>query len=66
VLASHSDARVVFAVGGGAALVAALVSTALLLRAGAVTWPHWTVRAPRPRRASAFAIPAMEIGETAG
>jgi len=56
----------VFAVGGGAALVAALVSTALLLRAGAVTWPHWTVRAPRPRRASAFAIPAMEIGETAG
>jgi len=65
-IASHSDARVVFAVGGGAALVAALVSTALLLRAGVVTRPHWTVRAPRPRRASAFAVPAMEIGETAG
>ncbi len=65
-IASHSDARVVLAVGGGAALVAALVSTALLLRAGVVTRPHWTVRASRPPRAAAFATPAMEIGETAG
>ena len=47
-IASHSDARVVFAVSGAAALIAALVSTALLLRAGVV---RRTRVGPSPARA---------------
>lgn len=67
VIASHSDARVVFAVGGGAALIAALASSVLLLRAGVVTRPHWSTRARRPQSAFPTANPALEMAaETAG
>jgi MFS family permease len=66
-IASHSDARVVFAIAGAAALVAALASTALLLHAGVVSRPRWTARAPRALPGAAFAAsPALEAGETAG
>ena len=54
-IASHSDARIVFAVGGGAAIVAALASTALLLRGGVVSRPSGSLRPARGRRARAFA-----------
>ncbi len=64
-IASHSDARVVFAVGGAAALVAALASTALLLRAGVVTRPRHA-RRRRPQPVGAFGAAPVEIGETAG
>jgi MFS family permease len=65
-IASHSDARVVFLVGGAAGLIAALVSTALLLRAGVVTWPHRGARARRPEHAFATVTPVLELSaETA-
>lgn len=63
-IASHSDARVVFAVGGAAAIVAALASTALLLRAGVVSRPRRGAVTPRPQRIGTFA--PVEAGETAG
>jgi hypothetical protein len=57
----------VFLVGGAAGLIAALVSTALLLRAGVVTWPHPSARARRPQHAVATATPPLELAaETAG
>jgi hypothetical protein len=62
-IASHSDARVVFAVGGAAALVAALASAVLLLRAGVVTRPGRGVLAARPQPMGGFA--PVEAGETA-
>ena len=63
-IASHSDARVVFAVGGAAALVAALASTALLLRAGVVTRPRRGAVTARAQRIAALS--PVEAGETAG
>jgi MFS family permease len=65
-IASHSDARVVFAVGGAAALVAAVASTALLLRAGVVSRGSRVARPPHPQRIAAFGPAAVEVGETAG
>jgi MFS family permease len=41
-IASHSDARVVFAVAGGAALLVAIPATVLLLRSGVVARPSAT------------------------
>jgi len=64
-IASHSDARVVFGVGGAAALVAALASTALLLRAGVVGRPRWAGRAA-PAQPALVVGPALEAGESAG
>ncbi len=64
-IASHSDARIVFAVSGAAALVAALASTGLLLRAGVVRRPHAATPAPQappPPRIGGL----VEVGETAG
>ena len=55
-IASHTDARVVFAVSGAAALIVALVSTALLLRAGVVSGLRI--------RVSGFVGAPVEIGET--
>ena len=67
-IASHADARVVFAVSGAAALVVALVSTALLLRAGVVSGRHIRLRtrlaARRPQRIGGFVPAPAEIGET--
>ncbi len=62
-IASHSDARIVFAVSGAAALVAALVSTGLLLRTGVVTRPRRRAgaNAPRPQRIGGL----VEVAETA-
>jgi hypothetical protein len=65
-IASHSDARVVFAASGTAALVAALASTVLLLRAGVVTSPRPGRRAPRPQRGGGLVTGPREIGEPAG
>jgi len=65
-IASHSDARVVFAVGGAAALVAALVSTVLLLRAGVVTRGRRATPAAGPQRRAGFAPAPVEVGEPAG
>ena len=69
-IASHSDARVVFAVSGAAALIVALVSTALLLRAGVVrrTRVGLVARASgaRPQRLAGFAASPVEIGSEAG
>ena len=62
-IASHTDARVVFAVSGAAALAVALVSTALLLRSGVVSGLR--VRFGAARMGGFVAAPA-EIGETAG
>jgi len=39
-IASNSDARVVFAVSGGCALLVAVAATVLLLRQGVVTRPR--------------------------
>ena len=65
-IASHSDARIVFAVAGGAAIVAALASTALLLRAGVVSRPHALGRRSRRPGAAGIAPRPVEVGETAG
>jgi MFS family permease len=65
-IAAHSDARIVFAVGGAAALVAALASTAMLLRAGVVSRPRTRARAARSQRSAGFSGGPLEIGETAG
>jgi MFS family permease len=65
-IASHSDARVVFAVGGAGALVAAVASTALLLRAGVVSRTRRAARAPHQPLMGAFAPAPVEVGETAG
>ena len=67
-IASHSDARVVFAGAGAAALIVALVSTVLLLRTGVVTrgqigLPTRARRARQPRMAGFVGAPA-EVGET--
>jgi MFS family permease len=56
-IASHSDARVVFAVGGSAALLAALASTAMLMRAGVVSRPRARAHAPRPQRVALWPAP---------
>ena len=67
-IATHTDARVVFAVSGAAALLVALVSTGLLLRAGVVAAPRRAVRirVPRPQRGSGYAPVPVEVGDTAG
>ena len=69
-IASHTDARVVFAISGAAALVVALVSTGLLLRAGFLTGVRvrFGIRAPgaQTRRLGGFAAAPVEIGDTAG
>jgi hypothetical protein len=67
-LASHSDARVVFAVSGAAALLVAVVSTGLLLRAGVVARVRIAIGArgndARPQRHAGFAAGPVEVGET--
>ena len=65
-IASHSDARVVFAVAGAAALTVALVSTGLLLRAGVVRRVRLRsgTRASAVRPLTGFVAGPVEIGET--
>jgi hypothetical protein len=66
-IASHTDARIVFAVSGAAALLVALVGTGMLLRAGVVAAPRRVRRigAARSPRGGGYARIPVELGDTA-
>jgi MFS family permease len=65
-IASHSDARVVFAVSGASALIVAVLATVLLLRQGVVNRPRTNVIAAAARRVGGLAGRSAEVGGARG